>query len=611
MDYSYPQEEAGEIKARILWLGAAVFVIFGVLLLRTWYLQIVQEDLYREMAANNRVRLLEVPAPRGFLYDRNGNLLVNNVPSFNLYLVLEDIPDLARTLERLSGLIGLTQEELSQRISAKRPHTPFRPFKVKSDLTLKQVALIEGHLLDLPGIRIEVEGKRNYIYGKLAAHLLGHVGEITAEQLKQGSYGPARSGTTVGQYGIEKTYDAWIQGKSGQKSIEVDAQGYQRSVLEIREPIRGNNLYLTLDLNLQRAAEEAIGEKSGAIVAMDPWTGDVLAMVSYPSFDPNLLSGTLTPAAWEALVQDPGHLLNNRVIQGQYPPGSVFKIVVSTAMMETDTVDPQFTVNCTGGMYFGRRLFRDWKRGGHGEVGLHRAIVESCDVFFYKVGKDLGVETLGEYARALGLGRPTGIPLVSEKGGLVPSKDWKLEKVGEPWYPGDTLSVAIGQGYVSVTPLQMAVMVSTLATQGYQYQPRILKSTSGINGTQDEPAPILSKVLALREQTFQALRLALRGVVQDEHGTGKKADSQAVDIGGKTGTAQVVRLSLQSKDKEIPMGFRDHAWFVAMAPLDHPEIVVVVLVEHGGHGGTAAAPIAKLIIEEFLEHDRSPGRRTL
>jgi penicillin-binding protein 2 len=603
-DTSYLQEEASEIRNRAAWLAGFVLLVFCFLLARAWHLQVFQGNYYRGMAENNRVRLVEITAPRGFLYDRNGNLLVNNTPSFNLYLVLEDIPDLEDTLGKLSRYTGVSKDELNQRVMAKKNLAPSRPLKIKTDLTLKEAALIEGHFLDLPGVRIEAEVKRNYIHGGLAAHFLGHVGEVSPEQLDQRTYLDISPGSIVGQYGVEKTYDAWIRGKQGQKSIEVDVQGHERRILRVQEPIKGNDLYLTLDLDLQRTAEAALGEGSGAVVALDPWTGDILAMVSHPPFDPNLLSGVLTPAAWEALAEDPRHPMNNRVLQGQYPPGSVFKIVVSTALLETDVIPPSFTVNCSGGLRFGKRLYRDWKKGGHGVVGLHRAIVESCDVFFYEAGRRLGIDTLAEYAKRFGLGRPTGIPLASEKSGLIPTTAWKQTARGEPWYPGETLSAAIGQGYITVTPLQMAMVVSTIATHGYQYQPRILKEMKGPKGSLGESSPVLTGMIELREQTIATLYRALGGVVSEDHGTGRAASTKLVDIGGKTGTAQVVGARPWMTEENMPRQFKDHAWFVALAPLDRPRIVVVALVEHGGHGGTAAAPIARKVIEEFFKRDR-------
>ena len=601
---SYPQEEASEIRNRAAWLAGFVLLVFSFLLVRAWYLQVFQGSYYRGMAENNRVRLVEIAAPRGYLYDRNGNLLVNNAPSFNLYMALEDVPNLEETLEKLSHLIGVSSKDLTQTVLAKKNLSP-RPLKIKSDLTLKDVALIEAHLLDLPGVRIEAEVKRNYIHGELAAHLLGHVGEISSEQLAQEAYrGEASLGSIVGQYGVEKTYDGWIRGNPGQKSIEVDVQGHERRTLQVKDPVKGNDIYLTIDLELQKIAEEALGGESGAVVAIDPWTGDILAMVSHPSFDPNILSGVLSPATWEALANDPRHPMNNRAIQGQYPPGSVFKIVVSSALLETDIVPTSFTVDCNGGLKFGNRIFRDWKKTGHGLVSLHRAFVESCDVFFYEVGARLGIDTLAEYSKRFGLGRPTGIPLASEKSGLIPSTTWKLKARGEPWYPGETLSVAIGQGYITVTPLQLAMMVGAIATQGYQYKPRILKATKGAKGDLDESDPILTGMLQLREQTLATLYRALGGVVADEHGTGRAAYSKVVQIGGKTGTAQVVGAKPWMTEDNMPEEFRDHAWFVAMAPLDRPRIVVVALVEHGGHGGSVAAPIAKKVIEEFIKRDR-------
>ena len=600
MNYSpYRYEEFGEIKRRTTWLAVVIVLIFGILLIRAWQVQVYRGADYRSMAENNRVRLVQIPPARGFLYDRTGQLLVNNAPSFNLYLDLEDIPDLEAVLKRISGLIRNSEPDMLQTIRRGRSAFPLRSLKISRDLTLQEVARIEGHRLDLPGVRIEAEAKRHYLHGELAAHLIGHVGEVTERQLNQGIYSPDMTGTVVGQYGVEKTYDAWLRGQSGQKRIEVDAQGHPHRAIGIREPVRGNDLTLTIDLRLQRKAEQALSGQSGTIIAMDPWTGEILALVSRPAFDPNLLSGLLTPADWQELLDDPRHVLNNRAIQGLYPPGSIFKLVVAATVLERGEPEPQSTVQCEGGLQLGDRFFRDWKKGGHGTMDLHQALVESCDVFFYQAGSQLGVDTIAEYARSLGLGQKTGIPLASEKTGLVPSTDWKKKVKGERWYAGETFAVAIGQGYLTVTPIQMAVMTSALATRGYQYQPKIIR---------DDSPPILNDQIPFSPATFRALHRSLRSAVTEDRGTARAARSEQIEIAGKTGTAQVVGYESQA---ELPKSLEDHAWFVAMAPLEDPEIVVVVLIENGGSGGTVAAPVAREIIEEFFQNERSAHYRPL
>jgi penicillin-binding protein 2 len=509
------------------------------------------------------------------------------------------MPDQDRVLPRLAELIGLSQEEILRRVTFKK-EDPFFPIKIREDLTMREVALIEGHGLDLPGVKIEAEFKRNAIHGTVAAHLLGYVGEITQAQLESGNYQNIKRGGIIGQYGIEQTFDAIIRGTPGQKRIEVDALGHEMRVLEVNEPLRGDDIYLSVDLNVQKVAEEALGGQNGAIVAMDPGNGDILAMVSHPAFNPNLLSQGASSHAWEAILKDEGRPLTNRVIQGQYPPGSTFKIVMAAALLETKEASPSSRVECRGFLPFGNRNFRDWKRGGHGSVDLHRAMVESCDVYFYEMGNRLGIDTIAKFSHLFGLGHPTGIELASEKGGLIPSTEWKRQVRKEPWYPGETLSVSIGQGYVTVTPLQLAMMTNMVANQGVLHPPQLLKKISDreTGSVQEIPSPE-GKWIPISPETFRVLQSALAGVVSDPHGTASGSKSQFVSIGGKTGTAQVIGMKGGVHGK-LPDKLNDHAWFVAFAPVEKPKIAVVVLVENGGHGGSAAAPLARKVIEASL-----------
>jgi len=603
--FSLPQEEIRELQARVYWLFAVVAALFLSLLLRCWYLQGVQGSYYRELSENNRMRVVPVHAPRGAIYDRSGNLLVNNIPSFNLYLVPEDLPARKRDeiLRRISVYLELPLEEIS-RLASIRYSDPYTPMKIKEDLSLREVARIEAHRLELPGVKIESESKRNTIFGPVAAHLLGYVGEVSSSQLEERVYPGIEQGDLVGQFGVEKTFDSLIRGTVGKKRIEVDALGHEIRVLKTIEPSGGHDLYLSLDLELQKIAEEALGARAGAIVALDPNNGELLAMVSHPAFDPNLLFSRGSAGAWESLAKDPGHPLANRVIQGQYPPGSTFKIIMGIAGLETKTVTPDDTVFCRGGLPFGNRVFHDWKKGGHGTIDLHRAIVESCDVYFYQLGTRLGIDNIATYARLLGLGRPTGIDLSSEKGGIVPSSEWKLKARGEAWHPGETLSVAIGQGYLTVTPMQLASMVGAVATGSY-HRPQLLKGIRDAATGQVNPAPAIEgKPLPLSPHTLSLIRSALAGVVSEPHGTAYASRSTQVSFGGKTGTAQVVAEHSGNRQEDE---LKDHAWFVAFAPVTAPQIVVVVLVEHGGHGGSAAAPVAKKMIESYIGRTLPPA----
>ncbi|HET6465286.1 MAG TPA: penicillin-binding protein 2 [Nitrospiria bacterium] len=605
MDLYTESDNPREIQSRLGYLMVGIVVIFAALLMRAWYLQITKGSYYKEQSENNRVRVVYIQPPRGLIFDRHGELLANNVPSFNLYLVLEDISDKKGVLDELARFIQMDRGELERRINSPKNNVPYMPMKVKEGLSLKEVALIESHRLDLAGTILVPEPQRNYLYGPLAAHLLGYVGEISPTQLQEPENEEVLPGTSVGQSGIEKTYDTHIRGEVGQKIIEVDAVGHEMKVLRVQEPTSGNDLYLTIDLNVQKVAEEALGKDAGTIVALNPRNGEILAMVSHPAFDPNQLSQSLSTADWEALSSDPGHPLTNRAIQGQYPPGSTFKLVVSSAALETKEVTPEEPILCTGGMPFGRRVYKDWKRGGHGVIDLHTAIVQSCDVYFYEMGRRLGIDRLADYAFRYGLGQPTGIELASEKSGVIPTSQWKIRTKGEPWFPGETLSASIGQGFVTVTPIQLANLIATVAMSGVRYQPHLIKAIRDrATGRLFEFPPVQLGKVELAEGTYNAIRQALSGVVSEPHGTGASARSQFVTIGGKTGTAQVVEEKAGVETKSLPKELQDHAWFIAFAPVEDPQIAVAVLVEHGGHGGETAAPPAKRVIEEYLKNGR-------
>lgn len=605
MDLYTSSDNPREIQNRLSYVMIGVVAIFGALLLRAWYLQITKGSYYKEQSENNRVRVVSIQPPRGLVFDRHGELLANNVPSFNLYLFLEDISNKKAVLDQLTRLIHLDRAEMERKIGLPKNNVPYMPVKIKEGLSLKEVALIESHRLDLAGTLLEPEPQRNYLYGPLAAHLLGYVGEISFAQLQNPENSDILAGTSVGQSGIEKTYDPYIRGEVGHKIIEVDAVGHEMKVLRVQEPASGNDLYLTIDLNVQKAAEEALGKEAGTIVAINPRNGEILAMTSHPAFDPNQLSQSLSPADWEVLSSDPGHLLTNRATQGQYPPGSTFKLVVSTAALETKEISPEEQINCTGGLYFGRRMYRDWKRGGHGPIDMHSAIVQSCDVYFYEVGRRVGIDRLADYAFRYGLGQPTGIELTSEKSGLIPTSQWKRHAKGEVWYPGETLSASIGQGFVTVTPIQLADLIGTVAMSGVRYQPHLIKAIRDrATGRLFEFPPVQVGRVNVSEETYKIIRKALAGVVSEPHGTGAVAQSKIVSIAGKTGTAQVVEMRPGVQTKSLPRELQDHAWFIAYAPVEDPQIAVAVLIEHGGHGGETAAPPARRVIEEYLKNGR-------
>ena len=592
----YPEAELGELQRRLAILRVGLLLVVALLGLRLWHLQIREGPYYRDLSENNRTRLVLLEPARGLIYDRHGVLLANNVPSFSLYVTLEDVKDREALIQQLTDLLGLDPALIRKKLGGKG--SKLLPRKIKDRLTLRDATVIESHRLDLPGVMIQVESQRNYPGGVTAAHLLGYVGEISAEQLEKPEFADLHQGSIVGQYGVEKSFDRHVRGQAGQKSVEVDALGHEKKAAVVEKPQAGNDLYLTIDVRLQKVAEDLLGDESGAIVALDPTNGDILAMASRPAFDPNVLSRELTAKQWVEIVQDEGRPLNNRASQGQYPPGSTFKVPMAVAALESKTMSPSSTVHCNGGYQFGRRLYHDWKAGGHGSVDLHTALVHSCDVYFYTVGQRMGIDVMAEFGKEFGLGQVTGIELPSERQGIMPSSAWKQKARNEPWLPGETISAAIGQGYVTVTPLQMASMIGTVANDGVNYRPRLVQAimdrTTG--NLQELPAVPRGKVNA-KPETFRLIKEALADVVKV--GTATRAKSSLVTIAGKTGTAQTAALRT-GPEKDIPKKFRDHAWFVAFAPVDSPKIAVAVLAEHMGHGGSAAAPLAKEVIETYI-----------
>ncbi len=606
--FTTQHEDFKNLQRRLLFLRLGL--LLGLLLLsgRLWYLQVVKGTYYRALSEQNRVRTVDLKPARGLIFDRHGELLANNIPSFNLYLTVEDIRDREGLATALEDMIGLPRAETKKRLALQAKS--YVPILLKTGLTLREAALIEGHRLDLPGLRIQAESQRHYLHGPLAGHLLGYVGEVSPEQMDEPAFEGLFQGSIVGKAGVEKTYDRLIRGIAGEKTIEVDARGNERKTVAVVEQTPGDDLYLGIDLRLQRLAESLLGEEAGAVVALDPTNGDVLALASRPAFDPNVLSRGLTPGTWEQIASDPRHPLTNRALQGQYPPGSTFKIIVASAALESDKWSSDTKVRCTGTFPSGNHVFRDWKKGGHGVMDMEQAIVQSCDVYFYNVGHRMGIDAIAETARQFGLGRLTGIELPSERVGIVPSTEWKQRVRREPWYAGETISVAIGQGYVTVTPLQMAVATAAVANGGTLYKPRLVRAvreraTSRVR----EIAPQDRGGVPLQDRTFTLLQESLRGVVL--HGTGGRARSKLVEIAGKTGTAQTVGArpnQVSTKEEAIPKQFRDHAWFVSYAPAEDPKIAVAVIVENTGHGGTFAAPIAKALIEEYLKVSETDDR---
>lgn len=590
----------GRYKYFVAFAGLAFFLI----LISLWYLQVIKGSEYRRMSGNNCIRIRENPANRGMILDHKGRILAHNRPSFEVYLVPEDLKVNPEVLAKVGEILNMDQNEIKERLQTQKKRTPFKPVKIKSDIDWNELALLECNRVHLPGLLVDVRPRRTYDYGQLASHLIGYLGEIDENELKQSKGASYRMGSLVGKYGVEYRWESDLKGVDGGRQIEVDALGREMRYLGSVEPFPGKNLILTIDFDVQKVAEQAFQPKNGALIAMDPKSGRILAMVSKPSFDPDLFARNISPEEWKSLIENPHHLLQNRGIQGQYPPGSVFKIITAIAGLESGVITPNTQMTCRGAYPYGNRDFRCWQKEGHGTINLHRAIVESCDIYFYQVGLKAGVDEIAHYANEFGLGRPTGITLPHEKPGIVPSTSWKKKRLGVPWYSGETLSLAVGQGYINTTPLQLLLLISAIANRGKLYLPQVVERVEDIHGNilRDYP-PVEVGQANISEKTLHFIQEALMGAVNDPHGTGWACVLKNTKVAGKTGTAQVIKMAQDFKKGDMdrmPLKFRDHAWFVAYAPFEDPVISVAVLVEHGGYGGAAAAPIAKKVIEKYL-----------
>ncbi len=577
-------------------ITVSLYIVIGIFLIfsfRLWDLQIVKGAEFKKIAESNRLRIIEISAPRGLIFDNNDNALVRNIPSFDISVIKEDLPEDYETVSALAGLIGLEYKDLQARLE-KPSLNPFEPVKLKQNVSMEIVARVEARKMDFPGIQVDVVIGREYIYDELAGHAIGYLGKLTLEQTRDPYYRGVPAGAYAGHHGIEKVYDKTLRGLAGKKIIEVDAIGRVIKAVGIQPPVKGSDIVLTIDMSLQSEAEDALKGKVGSVVVLDVDTGEILAMASSPSFDPNLFSRGIGHGDWDRLIHDPNKPFLNRSLQSQYPPGSTFKIITAIAALEEGIINDKTRFQCEGSIKMGR-TFRCWKKGGHGSVNLYKAIVESCDVYFYKVANTLGIDTLAQYAADYGLGLPTGIELEGERLGIVPSSAWKLSTKKQKWYKGETLNTVIGQGYLSATPIQMARLMAAVVNGGKLLRPRILKNRD-LNG-------IVEREIDAKPEQIEILKKALAGVVTDKNGTGWMARSEIVSIGGKTGTTQVIGGDLQKKN--MPDKYNDHAWFVAFAPVENPRIAIAVFVEHGGHGSTAAVPIAKRVIEKYFEKDQN------
>ncbi len=586
--------------SRLSTLGIAMCSLLVMLLARLWFLQLEEGVNFRERSERNRLRFQRIAAVRGKLYDRLGRSLADNQPSFDVVLRPEYIPDVDQALAVLAGYLPDSHLLPAERRLLHDPHRPTGAgIVVAQDVDWPTMLAVESHLYDMPGISIEARSKRAYSRGNLAAHLLGYVGEVSQRELDQST--DYRRGDIVGKFGVEKTWDKALRGRSGGRQVEVNASGRHLRTIEDVPTQPGHNLILTINVDLQQEAEDALGGRPGAVVAIDVSNGEVLALASAPTFDPNVFARGVRGEEWNVLRADPLHPMTNRAVQGQYPPASTFKLISAIAALSEGVVTPDTQVYCPGSLRVGGRRFRCWRQRGHGSVDLRRALAESCDVYFYQVGRQLGIQRLATYARRFGLDEPLGIGLAYEAPGIIPDPTWKQRQIGEPWYLGETISVVIGQGYVTTTPLQMVAVAAAVANGGTVYRPHVVKQVIATDGqVVESQTPHIVSRTGIAAEYLQVITEGMVDVVHQSYGTGRRAQVSGVRVAGKTGTAQVIS-GRGGGSQQIARRFRDHAWFVAFAPADAPQIAVVCLLEHAASGGgKVAAPVVQKVLSAYF-----------
>ncbi|MEO8499285.1 MAG: penicillin-binding protein 2 [Vicinamibacteria bacterium] len=582
-------EDLRSTQQRIDGLQNGLLLLVALLLLQFWLLQGVNSKKYRELAENNRIRTLSIAAPRGTLTDRNGHILAENKPAFKIVVTMGPTASFENISGPLAALLSIDETEIRQKLG--KPRAAYQPVTIKSKATFEDVAVVEARRLEMPEVSVEVVPVRSYPQAGRAAHVVGRVGEVTDRQLKQPAFADFEPGRVVGQSGLEALYNEALTGTDGLRRVVVNSRGVEVALYEDQPARAGGAGELTLAADLQAVMEEAFKNRAGSAVALDPFTGEILGMVSSPGFDPNIFSSGIERSLWESLTRDPETPLFNRAVQGQYAPGSLFKVVVAAAGLEEGLITPDTTVFCPGYASIYGHVFKCNRPAGHGIVSLGRALGESCNVFFYQLGARLEIQRLAAYARKFGLGGISGVDLPNEASGLIPDPEWKERLFKQPWYPGETISVSIGQGQVLVTPLQIARMMAVIANGGRLVQPHIVRLVSG------KPVPYeIPRSLGFKPSTLAAIRKGLFMAV-NAGGSAQRAQISDLIVAGKTGSAQVVSSSKLKKDIDT---IQPRAWFAGFAPLDNPRIALAVLVDHGGSGGAAAAPVALTIFEKFF-----------
>jgi penicillin-binding protein 2 len=607
MATNLPTDDRSELNIRLRTVQYVVAGFFLLLVIAFWSFQVAQHEKFEEMAENNHLRKLPLPAPRGVLLDRDGKVLVENRNSFNIALVREQSGNIDETLHTLALATGVDEAGLHEIVNRKRREPSYRPIVLIENATEPQVIAFRARKWELPGIIYQQVPARHYPASNVAAHLFGYVGEVSESDLTRTEYEGIESGSIVGKAGVELAYNRLLMGKDGDKLVRVNSRGREMAEVSVDSPTEGNRLQLTIDADLQKATEEAFYAAgfNGAAVVLDPRDGQILSFTSHPAYDPNAFASGIDRATWSALNTDELHPLQNRALQGRYSPGSTFKMAVGLAGLEEGIITPSFTAHCAGGATFYGRRFACWKKSGHGTVDLRRAIEQSCDVYFYTVGNMLGVDRINKWATLFGLGIKSNVDLPNEVQGLVPSTEWKKTTREPKWYPGETISVSIGQGQVSVTPVSMAVYAATLGNGGTRVTPHLIKAVDDGTGFKPVATPPPQSTVEVTPEKLKAIRDGMWGVVNGG-GTGGRARVEGHDVCGKTGTAQVIsnagRLAARNSKRDL----RDNGWFVFFAPRDNPQVAGVVFLEHGIHGPNAAQVAHHILATFFAKQDGKP-----
>jgi penicillin-binding protein 2 len=593
--------------------GVLVVLAMSAVVLKLANLQILDHAHYTTLSRDNRVKIEPLPPTRGLIYDAKGILLAENYPAYSLEITPEKVGDLQETIAELRRLVSIDDKDIKRFARLRKQRRRFEGVPIRFNLTQEEVARVSVNNYRLSGVDVRAELVRYYPLGESAAHVIGYVGRINEQELKEIDTSDYAGTNYIGKTGVEKAYEGMLHGHVGHQQVEVNARGRVIRVLESRPPVPGRDLRLYLDIRLQQAATAALGTNRGAVVAIDPRTGGVLAMVSQPTFDPNLFVDGIGADEYRALRDSPDKPLFNRAIRGQYPPGSTIKPFVALTGLTAGAVTGATTVYCPGFYRLPGQAhkYRDWKHGGHGTVALHKAIVQSCDVYFYELAHDLGIDRLHDFLAQFGFGRRIGLDVAGERPGLLPSKEWKRESRHQPWYPGETLILGIGQGYFLVTPVQLAAAMAAIAAQGRYTEPRVARASQRPGASNLEDIPAVGRQLPITAAHLQEVVNALTDVVESAHGTARRIRTDAYRIAGKTGTAQVFTVGQKERYRasRIPERMRDHALFIAFAPVDNPRIAVAVIVENGGHGGSVAAPVARDVMDSYLGNRARMARK--